>query len=103
MVKTCCCCLSLETGAYIIGVIHLLSLVPEFFEFQLYRALLTIAGVLAFFYMLAYDGAASRALFFWVWMISVFSYFIISLFIATEEQGGFDPDARADRACEGID
>ena len=102
MLKSCCLCLPVETGVYIIGVANMLTLVPEYYEFQMARTLFTLVATLAFFYMLANDGAFSRGLFFWTFLISGFSYYIISLFIATEEEGGFDAQARAEDQCAGL-
>ena len=101
--KTCCFCVSLQNGVYIIGVLNLLSLVPEYYYFEMTRTILTLVGVVAFFIMLANDNSFTRGLNFFAWTISMFSYYIISIFIASAENGGFAPDERAADACAGFE
>ena len=100
--KTFCCCFSTEVGAFLIGIGTMLSLVGEWYYFQMVRTLLTFIATFAFFWMISYDSAESRCLFFWTWMLSTFAFYIINFFVASEAEGGFDADARATRQCEGL-
>ena len=100
--KSFCCCFSVEAGAFLIGIGTMLSLVGEWYYFQMARTILTFIATFAFFYMVTDDSSNSRCLFFWTWMLSTFAFYIINFFVASEAEGGFDAEARATRQCEGL-
>ena len=93
--EKCCCCIPLEAGVFFIGAMTMMSLLGEYYYFQLTRTLLTFVAVLAFFYMLSFDSAGSRGAFFFAWLIATFGFYFINIFIAKEEEGGYDPRSRA--------
>ena len=82
--KSFFCCFSVEQGAFLIGIGTMLTLVGEWYYFQMIRTILTFLATFAFLWMISYDSAESRALFFWTYTISAFAFYIINFFVASE-------------------
>ena len=59
-VNKCCCCISVKTGVYIIGIWHVIVLIGGLFNHQLVRVSLELFTAIAFIVMCARDNAATR-------------------------------------------
>ena len=103
MESKCCCFIPLKVGVYIIGVLTMLTLLPELYKFFLWRTLLTAAASLAFLTMVVKDSTFTRGLFFFAWNISMFGFLFINIFVAAAEEGGYDAEARAENQCRGME
>ena len=103
MESKCCCCFPLKVGVYIIGILSLLALLPEFYKYYMWRTLLTIAASVAFLFMAFADSSFSRGVFFFTWTIATFGFLFINIFVAAAEEGGYDAAARAENQCRGME
>ena len=100
--KSFFCCFTVEQGAFLIGIGTMLTLLGEWYYFHMIRTILTFLATFAFLWMCAEDSPTARGIFFWTYTISALSFYIINFFVASEEEGGIDPAARAERQCEGL-
>ncbi len=66
----CCCCVSVRTGAMILGFFTLLGLLQEIENFVPLRLAINGVAAIAFILMLADDTEQKRRLFFYAAMIS---------------------------------
>ena len=64
MAKSCCCCFSVKTGAFLIGVLMMFDLLNEFEYFNMLRCLIKLIVVGTFLWMLLHDNKDSRKWFF---------------------------------------
>ena len=70
--KSCCCCLSVKTGAYIIGAMLVLDLLGQLENFNFLQCIIKLATVAVFGNMILSDSESSRKWFFFAWIISPF-------------------------------
>ena len=103
MESKCCCVIPLKVGVYIIGILTVLTLLPELYKFFMWRTILTTVASLAFVAMVFKDSTFTRGLFFVAWNISTFGFLIINIFIAAAEEGGYDAEHRAENQCRGME
>ena len=68
-VKTCCCCLSLEAGAIIIGVLQCVAMVTLFSNFLWPRFIILAISILFFLNMVVNDNEKHRKWFFIVYVV----------------------------------
>ena len=69
MLKACCCCIPVKTGAYILGSLLLISLTEEFKELFPFRSLINLFTSAMFLMMVFQDTERARKNFFWSWTL----------------------------------
>ena len=63
-VSKCCCCISIKTGVYIIGIWHMLILTAGLFEAEYVRVTIELFTALSFLFMIFKDSIMTRMYFF---------------------------------------
>ena len=71
--KSCCCCFSVKTGAFLIGVLMLLDLGNELANFNLLRCIIKLLVLGAFGAMVFSDSRTTRM---WVFIAFVANPFL---------------------------
>ena len=83
--KSCCCCFSVKTGAFIIGVLSLFDLLNELDEFNFARCIVKLIVVAIFGYMVWNDSAAARKYFFIAFCANPLLQMLATFLFKTEE------------------
>ena len=79
-VNKCCCCISVKTGVYIIGVWHLIIMIAGLFEAEYVRVSLELFTAISFIILVAKDSANTRQFFFVTYSIFCVLFNIVMLF-----------------------
>ena len=87
----CCCCLSIRTGAMILGFFSLLSLLSEVEEFYPLRLAANGVAAVSFVLMIFKDSEFNRKLFFITYMISTLLMFCVGVYMAYEKLEDQEP------------
>ena len=70
--KSCCCCLSVKTGAFIIGSMMIIDLLGQLENFNALQCIIKLGAVAIFANMILNDSEDSRKWFFFAWVLSPF-------------------------------
>ena len=101
-ISNCCCCISIETGTIILGVLGCLGILQYLAVFELFGFLLTLAVVISFVTMLISNQAITRLLFLIAYIAEYVGVLVLKFFVLDKESGGFDISDHAKSACTGM-
>ena len=84
--KNCCCCFSVKTGAYVIGVLSILGLLDELNNFNLLRCIIKLVVSASFLAMVFQDSKTTRMWFFIIFLGSPFAQILAAIIDKPQEQ-----------------
>ena len=82
--KSCCCCISLRTGAILLGITCWLNMLQEITEFYPIRLAASAIAAIAFLIMMMDDTEGKRKLYFWSFFASTIVMYIFSIYNVVE-------------------
>ena len=94
-VSNCCCCISVEVGVIILGVLGCLNLIEFIMTFELFGFLLSLAVVGSFITMLVKNMAVTRLVFLIAYIAEFVGTILLKFVILKPEAGGFDAGTHA--------
>ena len=101
-ISNCCCCISIETGTIILGVLSCLNILQYIAKFELMGFMLTLAVCIAFVAMLVSNQAITRLLFLITYIAEYVGCMVLTFLVLDKESGGFNVTDHAKSACSGM-
>ena len=101
-VSNCCCCISVEVGVIILGVLACLNILEFIITFELFGFLLSLAVVGTFIAMLVKNMAVTRLAFLIAYIAEFVGCILLKFVVLKPEAGGFDAASHAASACSGM-
>ena len=104
-VESCCLCIPVQVGAYILGIMELLGLIGELQHFNPVTTVAHGAVAIAFILMIYNDGEDKRKWFFYAYTGSVIVMTFLAILVLAGVIGGgtaVDIDLIAEKTCKGM-
>ena len=88
--KSCCCCFSVKTGAFIIGAFQVLGLLGELEDFNMLRCIIKLVCVAIFGAMIFADSKTTRMWFFIAFVLNPFAQMLAASIDKPQDQEQFE-------------